>query len=64
MSRFKSLTIIAEVEQADGSTRFVDAHLRERDIEAEVLVYLRQKGTEDLESKAIAAEFEHDALGG
>jgi hypothetical protein len=63
MGRIRDIHIVATIDGPDGPI-LVDCAARERDIEAEVLVYLREKAN-GITTDAILDEFERsDALGG
>lgn len=61
-----NLFIMAEIEKPDGGTTFVDCRARERDIEPEVAVFLKERACGmhgDIEP--LDPEFDRsDALGG
>lgn len=65
--KIHSLHVVATVTRDDGSSDMVGCAVRERDLDADVIVYLREQacgmhGTPSPDPAA--AEFEHDSLGG
>jgi len=60
MAKINGLHVVGIVDGPEGPI-MVDCAIRERDIDAEVLTYLKEKANE---TSAVLDEFEPDALGG
>ncbi len=62
--KLTEITVVAEAHMPDGEVKFVAASLRERDLEPDVLTYLREQAAGMHSNEEQVEEFENDSLGG